>query len=347
MNREERIELVVEALDEAVRSGRSIALFVDAGQQENWVRAWDVGRAQTIRIEVTNRATPGSPLPSLTARQVDQLVKLGVGPEARPNFVGIMPEANPREVAERIEQIFEVLRSAPDFTLAVGLGHGEWKEPEEGLLDVYAGLNRAPDWEEESWGDEALLERIKAAQARYRPTGDEVLTVQPPYVVACLEFNGQFRYFADEDAIMLRTISLAMQSGDLTADQACEAYQPYREFFPEIYQPDYKDWNDWGFYLANDDQDELMVSAITREADAAGIPGVGVPWNDLSPMSGEPLIVDGEEAFAALQQHFRGRYVIVSTGNEAWWELAPDEAQVRIEEARERGGLLGGSRASR
>jgi hypothetical protein len=80
--------------------------------------------------------------------------------------------------------------------------------------------------------------------------------------------------------------------------------------------------------------DELAVTIMTREADAAGIPGVEVPWNNLSPMSGEPLLVSGDEALSLLRAHVRGRYVIVDTGEEEWWELSPDEAQSRIEEAR-------------
>jgi hypothetical protein len=54
-------------------------------------------------------------------------------------------------------------------------------------------------------------------------------------------------------------------------------------------------------------------------------------------MSGELLTVEGDEALARLCEHFRGRYLIVATGKYPWWELAPDEAQHRIEAARTEG----------
>jgi hypothetical protein len=333
MARNERIELMVEALRESAKGNRDFVHFVDMGQQENWVRVWNFGRGDTVRLEVTNRAIPGSPLPALTAKQIDSLVALGVGPAARPNFTGVISGADAAQVAERVERIFEALRSKPDFELAAGLGSGTWSEPDPNVVDVYAGIRHAPD-PEAGAGDLALLERIKNVQSRYRMADGRVTTVEPPYVVTCLNFDEGYCYFADEEAIMLRSISLAMQAGDLTGEQAREAYRPYREWHPEIYEPDYQDWNDWGFPVSTDDMDELAECSIAREADTAGIEGAGVPWGDLSPMSGIPLAVESDEAMEQLRNHFRGRYAIVCTGTDGWWDLPPDEAQRLIEQAR-------------
>jgi hypothetical protein len=341
VDREERVDLVVAALHEAEATCHAMVQFVDVARPEHWVRVWEIGRGETIRLEVSNGAVPGSPLPALNAREIDRLVELGVGPEARPNFTGLMPAGDPRAIGERVEAIFEVLGSQPDFVVSVGLAHAEWHEPPASVIDIYAGVGHAP--EPGAGGDGVLLGRIMAAQTRYRPGNGEVLEVQPPYVVICMQFDGPYMYFADESAIMLRLISLAMQAGELTGEEAREAYRPYRAWFPEIYEPEYTEWNDGGFYIANDDMDEMMDSAITEEADKAGIPGVRIPWGDLSPMSGLPLLVQDDEALKRLQQHFAGRYVIVPTGTEGWWGLTPDGAQALFEAARANDEHTGGT----
>ena len=337
MDRAERIALMVDALTAGTKDDHNVVQLVDLGQREHWVRVWDFGEDPNTHLTVTNRASPGSPLPPLTGKQIDRLVALGLGREARPDFEGDVTDADADALAERVECIFETLGSAEDFELAAGLGHGERPAPNPQLLDVYGGATDAPDWNTEAPGDEELLGRIKEAQASYRTPTGEVAEVQPPFVMACMKFHGEYQGFVNEDAIMLRTISDAMQRGDLTGEQAREAYRPYARFAPEIYDLDYEEENEWGFPLCTDDMDDLSVSRIGREADAAGIPGVGVAWGNLSPMSGEPLNVEGEDALDRLRQHFQGRYLIVNTGTEYWWDIAPDDAQRRIEAARTEG----------
>lgn len=191
MDRAERMALVVDALTAGMKDDHNVIQLVDLGEQEHWVRVWDFGEDPNTHLTVTNRASPGSPLPALTRKQIDRLVALGMGREARPDF-----------------------------------------------------------------------------------------------------------------------------EGDLTGEQAREAYRPYAGFDPEIYDLDYEEENEWGFPLCTDDLDDISVSRIAREADAAGIPGVGVAWGNLSPMSGEPLNVEGDDALDRLRRHFQGRYLIVDTGDD-------------------------------
>ncbi len=337
MDRAERVALMVDALTASMKDDHSVVQFADLGQQEHWVRVWGFDEGSSTHLTVTNRASPGSPLPALTRKQIDRLVALGMGREARPDFEGEVTDADARALAERVERIFETLGSGEDFDLAAGLGHGERPAPNPHLLDVYGGVTDAPDWNTEAWGDEELLGRIKEAQASYRTPTGEVAEVQPPFVMGCMKFHGEYQGFVNEDAIMLRTISDAMQRGDLTGEQAREAYRPYARFDPEIYDLDYEEENEWGFPLCTDDMDDLSVSPIGREADAAGIPGVGIPWGHLSPMSGELLNVEGDDALDRLRRHFQGRYLIVDTGDDRWWDLRPDDAQRRIEAARTEG----------
>jgi len=94
MNREERIAFMVEALTTSAMDEHDFVHFEDVSQQEHWVRVWNFKQGRTAHLEVTNRAIPGSRLPPLTRKQIDGLVELGVGPEARPNFEGDVPDTD-------------------------------------------------------------------------------------------------------------------------------------------------------------------------------------------------------------------------------------------------------------
>jgi hypothetical protein len=338
-----RRETILDTLRELWQDETAFVLFADADQPDNYVQFADFGGEVPLIMEVTSRdyEDEGQDLPRLTPEQIEALVALGFSREANPNHRARFATGDPEYFADLAEQAFAILGSSPEETVTVEVGHWLPEDDDDAdqdrprIIPIYVE-RETPEFDVEA--GEQMLAEIKALQARYRGEDGEVRTVEPPYIVTYMERDGTYEGFDEEADIMLISLSQAMQAGAMTPEQVREAFRPYREFYPEIYEPYFEEEEEWSFPAATDDLEPLESNRFRHEADAAGIEGVAIAREGLSPMSGDILEVQGKESLDRLRNHFRGRYQIVESADGSYWhELDPVTLQAKIEEARRTG----------
>jgi hypothetical protein len=162
-----------------------------------------------------------------------------------------------------------------------------------------------------------------------------------PYVVLCQydEPYDAYGLFLHEADLLLMELGNAVRAGTMTVEQAKEMWAPYRELFPELYEPGYAG----GFPTVDLEVDSLPASQrFNEEVQRLEIPRAGY----VSPRggSGPVLTVRGQEALDAVRERLHDRYrIVVLDGNEPkeYWRGGPEGTLRVIAWARERAGLAG------
>lgn len=154
-------------------------------------------------------------------------------------------------------------------------------------------------------------------------------------VVFCYEENaGRYGWFFHEADVRLLSLANTVDSEAMTAEEARKAWEPYREFWPEIY--DEEEYGKFEFPDSDTVVDTLPTSSsFWRTAARLDIPGVGFS-EDVSPVSGEIFEVRGDDVLGTLKDQLRGNYRVVVMDDVVGYagDWSPEEARERIERAR-------------
>jgi hypothetical protein len=162
-----------------------------------------------------------------------------------------------------------------------------------------------------------------------------------PYVVFCQydEPYDTYGLFLPEADLLLMDLGNAVREGEMTTEQAKEMWAPYRELFPELYEPDYTE----GFPTVDLEVDSLPAShRFNEEVQTLEIPGAG--YVSPSSGSGPVLTIRGQEALDAVRERLHDRYrIVVLDGSEPkeYWRDGPEGTLRVIAWARERAGIAG------
>jgi len=149
-----------------------------------------------------------------------------------------------------------------------------------------------------------------------------------PYVISCMRFdlglrapdeveeayeafwpNPVYADFVHEADKRLIELCNAVEQGEMTVEEAYEAFRPYAHLYPEMYTPEFRE--EWGddFPQVGFGEDFTPVSEkFWHEATALNIPGVGTDLRTPSPASGLVFEVVGDEAFEELRSRLRDKY---------------------------------------
>ena len=155
------------------------------------------------------------------------------------------------------------------------------------------------------------------------------------------EAKAEYAEFWHEAEVFFYPLANAVESGGMTAEEARDAFGPYKDFVPWIYDPEEMEEHENGFPNA-----EWFVQwgpgpgseDFWREADALGIPGVVYSEGDHP--GGSPYFeVRRRGALSELRERLKDRYAIVVMGNLGDYDTS---ASVDPEEAR---GIIGRARA--
>ncbi len=150
----------------------------------------------------------------------------------------------------------------------------------------------------------------------------------------------QYHGFTHEAEVLIYALANAVQVGTLTAQQAREMFEPYREHMPELYDPvemeEYENdfpstdhFMDWGVAPG--------TSEFWEAADELGIEGVY--FNGGEHPGGSPVFyVYRKEALTELQNALADRYKIVVRRDMGDYDTSvstdPEEAKRIIEQVR-------------
>jgi hypothetical protein len=162
-----------------------------------------------------------------------------------------------------------------------------------------------------------------------------------PYAVTCEEMpDGTYSMFLHEADILLLALMDDVLHGKMAADHARELWRPYREFLPDLYEPDYLEVYEDGFPL-NDEMGLLPGTNIfADDACEANVLGVAMHLAD-APGFDDIFEVQNKASLENLQRKLFGRYRIVEIDASVPgdWSEGVAVAEQLIGWARERGGL--------
>ena len=156
------------------------------------------------------------------------------------------------------------------------------------------------------------------------------------------EARAEYAEFWHEAEVFFYPLANAVEAGSMTAEEAREAFAPYRNLVPWLYDPEEMEehengfpstewFADWGPGPGSED--------FWREADALGIPGVVYSEGDHP--GGSPYFeVRRRGALSDLRERLKDRYEIVVMGDLGDYDTSasadPEEARGIIERARGR-----------
>ncbi len=167
------------------------------------------------------------------------------------------------------------------------------------------------------------------------------LTDQPPVeatndvgaerVVFCMDLGGgEYTLFFDESDALLLALAIEVEKGFKTPEEARKTWEPYEDEWPELYDSDYYDEED--FPYSEEVVERLPVSSsFWREAAMLDIPGIVYSESD-HPGGSSYFEVHGEEAIQTLM----GLCRIVVTDGEHGGGWSAEETEARIQQARDR-----------
>lgn len=151
--------------------------------------------------------------------------------------------------------------------------------------------------------------------------------------------GARYGWFMHEAEVFIYPLSAAVEAGEMTAEEARERFEPYRDLMPQLYDPEEMEGYEHGFPTVGDFMDWGVgpgISEFWEAAEGAGILDVIYSEGD-SPVSTPWVEVRDEEALKALQAAIEGRYKIV-VRNQNTYDTStssdPEEALRIIEEAR-------------
>ncbi|HLJ66111.1 MAG TPA: hypothetical protein VKX16_01965 [Chloroflexota bacterium] len=338
MNSKERRRRMAEALAEYGSDPTGFVIFEERGQPDNFVQFACSATAGELVLEVSSRDYDGGPdaLPRLTEDQIGALVSLGFQPEANPNYQARFKMPKPAAVAELCDEAFAVLGAPTNFDVVVTPRTWMTSSTESsGPIDPYARVDRRVDRSEKGAETLRLMQAEQRASAGYdAATG----IMGSPYVVTCAQDeSGSYSVFAEPE-LLIYVLTAAVEAGDMTSDQALEAFHPYRDVVPFVYEPQ---WDEeelvWPF--TGEDYDAFESTEVYSAAMALGIPDVGYNLGgaQLTPMSGRQFEIIGDDAMRRVKEGLRGEYTFVRLGSwcETWAALSPERLQYEIRRARE------------
>jgi hypothetical protein len=150
----------------------------------------------------------------------------------------------------------------------------------------------------------------------------------------------QYHQFMHEAEVLVYALANAVAEGKMTAEEAREEFEPYREHVPWIYDPEEMEEYENGF----PDLDWFMnfgwgpgTSDFYDAADASGIPGVY--YNEGEHPGGNPVFyIHRQEALRDLRDALSGRFKIVVRREIGEYDTSassdPEKAKRIIEQAR-------------
>lgn len=158
-------------------------------------------------------------------------------------------------------------------------------------------------------------------------------------VVFCAEGLSGYGWFFHEADAMLFSLDIHVSAGEMTTEEALQAWEPYREHWPELYDltPEVLE-DEYGIQDFPDSDrilDTLPASGgFWHRAAGLSIPGVGAFGGGM--VSNEIFAVEDADALRALREQLRGDYRIVAfdgvSDYTGYWSAR--EARRRIEDAR-------------
>jgi hypothetical protein len=151
-------------------------------------------------------------------------------------------------------------------------------------------------------------------QQENRPASSTENNARPrPYVISCMRFDLEpdapyqnvrelvathprypadhyhgptYQHFIHEADARLMELGEAIAQGEMTVDDAYEAFRPYADLFPEMYTPEFQEERGEDFPLVGFEYDFMPVSEqFWHEATALNIPDVGINLGMPSPVS--------------------------------------------------------------
>jgi hypothetical protein len=129
-------------------------------------------------------------------------------------------------------------------------------------------------------------------------------------IVFCTDFqvDGGFHHFCHEADVLLGTLGKAVSNHQMTPTEARKVWEPYRSFWPAMYEED----DDEYFPDIEGSGMDFMPATepFVEDACAADVPGVGIP-RDITPMSGVILEITDQAALDELKAKLGERYRIV------------------------------------
>lgn len=187
-------------------------------------------------------------------------------------------------------------------------------------------------------------------------------------LIFCTRWSGTDRYewFWHEADVVLYALGQEVSARSLTSEQARRIYsrrydvEDTYEIQPEEVEAEKAailgDWEK--YYSSREEVDEYLDEAFGEygnfpsneelthlpnsmnfweEADQLGLDGVGLS-KDISPASGPVFLVDNEDALAALQKAYEGRYRIMVCGDNDSYVFEDHEAAIEFIERVRRNG---------
>jgi len=153
-------------------------------------------------------------------------------------------------------------------------------------------------------------------------------------IVFCTDFqlNSDYCHFCHEADVLLGTLGNAVREQRITPTEARKIWEPYRSFYPAMYEED----DDEYFPDIEGSGMDFMPATepFVEEACAADVPGVGIP---MAPVGGVILEITDQAALDALQEKLGDRYrIVVRDDGDYMFPATVDAALALIAAARQK-----------
>jgi hypothetical protein len=150
----------------------------------------------------------------------------------------------------------------------------------------------------------------------------------------------QYHAFMHEAEVFVYPLANAVKEGKMTADEAREMFEPYRELLPWVYDFEEMEEYEYGFPTTDDFMDWGVGPGTFEFCEAADESGIqGVYYNEGEHPGGNPVFyIHRKEALRELGDALSGHYKIVVRRDMGEYDTTtssnPEEAKKLIEEAR-------------
>jgi len=155
------------------------------------------------------------------------------------------------------------------------------------------------------------------------------------YLVFCTGFqlNSDYCHFCHEADVLLGTLGNAVREQRITATEARRIWEPYKAFYPAMYEEDDEYFPD----IEESGMDFMPATEpFVEDACAADVPGVGIP-RYITPMAGVILEITDQVALDALQEKLGDRYrIVVRDDGDYMFPATVDAALALIAAARQK-----------
>lgn len=145
-------------------------------------------------------------------------------------------------------------------------------------------------------------------------------------IIFCTGFqlNSDYCHFCHEADVLLGTLGKAVSNQRITATEARKVWEPYKAFWPAMYEEDDQEFPD----IEESGMDFMPATEpFVEAACAADVPGVGIP---MAPVGGVILEITDQAALEALQEKLGDRYRIVVRDDGDYMFPATVDAALRL-----------------